>query len=118
MKMVLVLHLRSLANLKSQTEFNIYEQRITPSLFLAERAVQKMVGGYMQNKITTFLSRYRITPQSSTGEAPSVLLMNILLRSKFDLLKPSVKDRVVCAQDKQQTNMPRTVRLNKVIPYS
>ena len=56
----------------------------------------------MQNKITIFLSRYRITPQSTTGEAPSVLLMNKVLRSRLDLLKPSVKDRVVCTQDKQQ----------------
>ena len=76
---------------------------------LAERGVQiikncvkQMVGGNMQNKITRFLSRYRITPQSTTGEAPSVLLMNKVLRSRLDLLKPSVKDRVVCAQDKQQ----------------
>ena len=38
----------------------------------------------MQNKITRFLSRYRITPQSTTGKAPSV------------------KDRVICAQDKQR----------------
>ena len=75
---------------------------------LAERAVQiikncvkQMVGANMQNKITRFLSRYRITPQSTTGEAPSVLLMNKVLRSRLDLLKPSVKDRVVCAQDKQ-----------------
>ena len=76
---------------------------------LAERAVQiikncvkQMVGGNMQNNITRFLSRYRITPQSTTGEARSVLLMNKVLRSRLDLLKPSVKDRVVCAQDKQQ----------------
>ena len=60
----------------------------------------------MQNKITRFLSRYRITPQSTTCDAPSVLVRNKVLRSRLDLLKPSVKDRVVCAQDKQQNKHP------------
>ena len=76
---------------------------------LAERVVQviktcvkQIAEGNIQNKITRFLSRYRITPQSTTGDAPSVLLINKVLRSRLDPLKPSVKDRVVCAQDKQQ----------------
>ena len=72
----------------------------------------------MQNKITRFLSRYRITPQSTTGEALSVLLMNKVLRSKLDQLKPSVKERMVCAQDKQQNKHAQNRVLHKEIPYS
>ena len=108
---VLVLHLRSFTKFVKQN--GIQHVRTAPyhtaSNGLAERAVQiikncvkQMVGGNMQNKITRFLSRYRITPQSTTGEAPSVLLMNKVLRSRLDQLKSSVKERMVCAQDKQQ----------------
>ena len=78
---------------------------------LAERAVQiiktclkQLSGGNMQNKITRFLSRYRITPQSTTGCAPSELLMGRRIRSRLCLLQPSTEDKVQRAQNMQKMN--------------
>ena len=63
---------------------------------LAERAVQTMKqalrqmqgSGTIFDKLSRFLFMYRITPRTSTGVAPSKLLMGRRLRSRFDLLHP------------------------------
>ena len=68
---------------------------------LAERAVQtvksgisKMEGGNLQSKVTRFLARYRITPQTTTGISPSQLLMKRRIRSRLDLLNPILSKKV------------------------
>ena len=63
---------------------------------LAERAVQTMKQALHQihdpraiaDKFSRLLFMYRITPQTSTGVAPSELLMGCRLLSRFDLLHP------------------------------
>ena len=76
---------------------------------LAERAVQtvksgisKMEGGNLQSKVTRFLARYRITPQTTTGISPSQLLMKRRIRSRLDLLNPILSKKVLDAQNKQK----------------
>jgi len=61
---------------------------------LAERAVQTMKQalrqmqgpGSVEDKLSRFLFKYRITPHSTTGVAPCELLMGRQLRSRLDLL--------------------------------
>ncbi|VDI15718.1 Hypothetical predicted protein [Mytilus galloprovincialis] len=59
----------------------------------AERAVQsfkegmkKIKEGTIQEKLNRFLFNYRITPQTTTGLAPSELLMKRKLKSRLDLV--------------------------------
>ena len=69
---------------------------------LAERAVQtlknalkKEPGGIsLETQISRFLFSYCITPHSTTGVAPSELLMGRRLRSRLDLLHPDIAERV------------------------
>ena len=72
---------------------------------LAERAVRifkeglkKQSGGSLTDQIARMLFQYRITPHTTTGIAPADLLMGRTLRSRLDILKPHVEQRV---QDKQ-----------------
>jgi len=63
---------------------------------LAERAVQAMKQalcqmqgpGSVEDKLSSFLFKYCITPHSTTGVAPRELLMGYQLRSRLDLLHP------------------------------
>ena len=64
---------------------------------LAERAVQsfkdgmkKNVSGSIETRVAKFLFHYRLTPHTTTGRSPSELLMGRRLRSRLDLLQPSV----------------------------
>ncbi len=64
---------------------------------LAERAVQtfktamkKMTSGSIQSKLQRFLSRYWITPHTTTDRPPAELLMGRQLRSTLDLIHPDL----------------------------
>ena len=87
---------------------------------LAERAVQTVKQGLrhmqgsepIQDKLSKFLFKYRITPHVTTGIPPCELLMNRRLRSRFDLLHPDtmISERVEHKQQVQgairNTNKP------------
>ena len=75
---------------------------------LAERAVQtvkkglkKMKSGTLQDKLSRFLFRYRNTPQSTTEETPSQLLLGRKMRSPLDVIHPDLQRKVEEKQDKQ-----------------
>ena len=68
---------------------------------LAERAVQtfktcmkKLAGGSLQDRVNSFLFKYRTTPQTTTGISPAELLMGRKLRTHLDLLVPDIGERV------------------------
>ena len=74
---------------------------------LAERAVQtvkkglkKMKSGTLQDKLSRFLFRYRNTPQSTTEETPSQLLLGRKMRSPLDVIHPDLQRKVEEKQDK------------------
>ena len=76
---------------------------------LAERAVQlvkkglkKEKEGSMSSKIARVLMAYRSTPQSTTGMTPSELLQGRRIRTRLDLLKPNVNERVEHRQFQQK----------------
>ena len=75
---------------------------------LAERAVQvvkkglrKVTRGSMRTRIATILFNYRLTVQTTTGVAPSELMLGRRPRCHLDLLKPNTADRVERKQAKQ-----------------
>lgn len=78
---------------------------------LAERAVQtmkqglkKLTQGSMETRVARFLSMYRITPQTTTGLSPAELLFNRKVRTRLDLVQPSVERQVVQKQSQQKLN--------------
>ena len=82
---------------------------------LAERAVQtfkqalkRIQGSSIQEKLSKFLFQYRITPHTTTGIAPAELLMGRRLRSRLDLLFPTVSQKVESKQLKQKKEYDAT----------
>ena len=76
---------------------------------LAERAVQtfkaamkKLKTGALEDRVMKFLFKYRITPQSTTGQSPSDLLFGRRLRSHFDLLRPDLGAKIRQKQNSQK----------------
>lgn len=78
---------------------------------MAERAVQTVKlglkkllaeGGTLQSRLSRFLSRYRITPHSTTGLSPASLLMNRRIRSRLDLMMPDLATKVHISQARQK----------------
>ena len=76
---------------------------------MVERAVQtfkegmkKMKDGTIQTKLSRFLFKYRITPHSTTGQAPSELMFGRRLHSHFDNLHPDLDNKVRGSQEKQK----------------
>ena len=76
---------------------------------LAERAVQIVKKGLKKNKKGTFRTRlsrtlfsYRITPQTTTSVSPAELLLKRRPRSKLDLLRPNLAERVEWKQQSQK----------------
>ncbi|XP_060063528.1 uncharacterized protein K02A2.6-like [Ylistrum balloti] len=85
---------------------------------LAERFVQTFKqglksalkdNGSIQRKLQCFLMSYRNTPQSTTGETPASLFMGRNLRTRLDLLRPNLKERV----EKAQARMCKDSNLGK-----
>ena len=84
---------------------------------LAERAVQivkkglkKITVGTVQERLAKLLLTYRITPQTTTGVSPAELLLNRRPRTRLDLLKPHIADRVEQNQMKQKVYHDNTSR--------
>lgn len=50
---------------------------------------------------------YRKTPQSTTQEAPAMLFMKRLTRSRIDLIKPDLKQRVELKLQVQKQNFDK-----------
>lgn len=84
---------------------------------MAERAVQifkaavNKLEGPMEVRLSKFLFKYRVTPQTTTGLSPAQLLMGRRLRTHLDLLHPDTSSQK--AEEKQQrsaetTKTPRT----------
>ena len=76
---------------------------------LAERAVQtfkegmkKLKDGSLETRVSRFLSRYRITSQTSTGVSPAELLLGRKPRSRLDLAYPDISRKVRDSQWSQK----------------
>ena len=83
---------------------------------LAERFVQSFKlamksaasdSGSLHQKIGNFLLVYRNSPHSTTNESPAKLFLGRSIRSRLDLVKPSVKDAVQKKQFDSLTDSKR-----------
>ena len=63
--------------------------------------------GDVDTKLCRLLFRYRLTPQTTTGQSPAELLMNRQLRSALGQMKPDLDERV---RDKQRSRPLRMTR--------
>ena len=74
---------------------------------LAENAVKtfkqavKKMEGVLEDSLHKFLFNYRITPHATTGVPPCELLMKRKIKSRFDLLRPSIENHVAKKQELQ-----------------
>ena len=69
--------------------------------------------GTLNLKLARFLLVHRNTPSSTTGVSPAELFMKRSLRSRLDLLRPSVKRRVQGRQADQKRQHDARSRLRK-----
>jgi len=64
--------------------------------------MKKTTKGTIQENLQKYLFHQRITPHSTTGVPPAELLMNRKLKSRLDLIVPSVQNDVKKKQFKQK----------------
>ena len=64
--------------------------------------MKKIKEGSVETRVSRFLSRYRITPQTSTGVSPAELSLGRKPRSRLDLVYPEMGRRVRVHQGVQK----------------
>ena len=69
---------------------------------LVKRGLKKITRGSMKSRLAQILFDYRLLPQTTTGVAPSELLLGRRPRSRLDLLKPHTAERVEKKQSQQK----------------
>ena len=79
-----------------------------------KQGMKKQGDGTVKTKLARFLLRYRITPQSTTGESPAQLRWGRSLRSDLDLLRPDVAAKVHAAQSRQKIQHDQHSRMRQV----
>ena len=67
-----------------------------------KKGLKKEKGGSITSRIARVLMAYRTTPQTTTGMTPSELLQGRRIRTRLDLLKPNVNERVEYRQFQQK----------------
>ena len=87
---------------------------------LAERAVQtfkegmrKLKDGSLETKLSRFLFKYRLTPQSTTGVSPSELMFGRRLRSHLDHVRPEIDRTTRLNQERQKQGHDRRARIRE-----
>ncbi len=92
---------------------------------LAERFVQTFkrsmkAGGKdgvsLKHRLASFLFDYRNLPHATTNRPPSELFLHRKVRTRFDLLFPDLKSRVVSKQEDQKRQHDKHSRVRKLIP--
>ena len=87
---------------------------------LAERAVQtfkegmrKMTDGSLETKLSRFLFKYRMTPQSTTGVSSAELMFGRRLRSHLDNVRPGINRKTRQSQERQKQGHDRRARIRE-----
>ena len=57
--------------------------------------------GDLEDRLISVLFKYRITPHTTTGETPSLLLMGRIPRNRLSAIMPNVKQHVTDKQQRQ-----------------
>ena len=77
---------------------------------IVKKGLKKVKEGTMANRIARVLMTYRVTPQSTTGTSPAVLLQGRRIRTCLDLLKANITGKVEQQQMKQKSSHDRACR--------
>ncbi|XP_039664152.1 uncharacterized protein K02A2.6-like [Perca fluviatilis] len=90
---------------------------------LAERAVQtvkeglkRMKGDSLSTRLSRFLFKYRLTPQTTTAWAPAEMLMGRRPKSRLNLLRPDIKATVLRRQEKQKEDHDKQAKERQLKP--
>ncbi|KAL1465938.1 hypothetical protein MTO96_043038 [Rhipicephalus appendiculatus] len=90
---------------------------------LCERFVQTLKLAFQKSSRSTspsdladFLLACRNITQPNTAEAPFILLLGRRLRTRLDLVRPSVQDRVACNQFRESSSHVRHVYVQRKRP--
>ena len=78
--------------------------------------------GTLHQKLTRFLLKYRSTPHSTTGVSPAELFLKRRLRTRLNLLRPSLEKRVATRRAKQKSyhdahSKEREFMVGEMVPY-
>ena len=65
---------------------------------IVKKGLKKVTKGSISDKLANVLLSYRITPQGTTGRAPSEMLLGRRPRTRLDLVKPHTAE---CVEKKQ-----------------
>ena len=65
--------------------------------------MKKQTNGTLQTKLSHFLFHYRLTPNATTGVAPTELMLKRQPRSHLDSIRPNQKGNITQQQEKQKT---------------
>ena len=69
---------------------------------IIKRGLKKVADGTMHTQLAKVLLTYRVTPQSTTGQAPAELLLGRRPHTCLDLFRPNTSDRVERKQQQQK----------------
>ena len=72
--------------------------------------MKKSTAGTINTRVSRFLSQYRITPHSTTGVTPAEMLMGRRPRTRLDLLRPDISNRVQSRQQSQKSHHDQRAR--------
>ena len=75
------------------------------------KGLEKQQGDDITDQLSRFLFQYRITPHTTTGTAPAELLLGRKPRSRLDILKPVIEERVLKKQLQQKVKDLKFVNL-------
>ncbi len=73
-----------------------------------------MIVGTLEDRISGFLFPYRTTPHTTTGVSLAELLMGRKLKTRLDLVRPGLEERVIDRQTRQKKGHDGTAR-NRVL---
>ena len=59
-----------------------------------KQSFKKLTEGTLEQRLSRLLFMYRLTPHSTTGRSPAELMLGRQPRSRLDLLKPNITQKV------------------------
>ena len=74
----------------------------TISMMRKSFGMKKLKDGSLETKLSRFLFKYRLTPQSSTGISPSEMMFGRRIRSQLDNLHPDLNKKTRQVQERQK----------------
>ena len=97
--------------MKSKGKGNGKRCKRTRAVQIVKKGLKKVTKGSISDRLTNVLLSYWITPQGTTGRAPSEMLLRRRPRTRLDLVKPHTAERVEKKQRQQKSKHDATSRV-------